>query len=154
MAYGWRVGEKGHCVLSGYNWPLHTYLVSRNKISLTSRELEPTRNLKNLEHRRLSPQLKSFMASLVFAYLYLHVSFYTYSWPNFFPCSFVLLANLYAWYDLVHTKVDESPFFFVSHVRAILNSWIPPFLNQIHSFLSIIILYIITLNIYYLLYAI
>lgn len=73
MAYGWRVGEKGHCVLSGYNWPLHTYPVSRNKISLTSRELEPTRNLKNLEHRILSPQLRSFMASLIFAYLYLHV---------------------------------------------------------------------------------
>lgn len=76
MAYGWRGGEKGHCVLSGYNWPLHTYPVSRNKISLTSQELEPTRKLKNLEHRILSPHLCQSLSACFVLLLFLTTFFF------------------------------------------------------------------------------
>lgn len=148
MDVGW--GERALCIVRvQLTTPYSSNIKEQN---LTSRELEPTRKLKNLEQRILSLQLRSFMASLIFAYLYLYVLFYSYSWLLFSAFYwFILLMNQYTWYDLIQTEVDDSLLclFCKSHKRdseQLNSSFFEP-----DTIMFIIILIIITTNIYWVL---
>lgn len=145
---GW--GERALCIVRiQLTTPYSSNIKEQN---LTSRELEPTRKLKNLEQRILSPQLRSFMASLIFAYLYLYVLFYSYSWLLFSAFYwFILLMNQYTWYDLIQTEVDDSLLCLFCKLHKRYSEQLNSSFFEPNTIMFIIILIIITTNIYWVL---
>lgn len=126
MAYGW---EERYYVLSGYNWQ---YFITRNKTSLTSRELEPTRKLKNPEQRILSPHFRSFVLWLLSSllYLYLCVLFYSHSWLLFLQIHEPVCLT---WPSSDQKLINHLYVLFVSHTRDILKSPAHLFWTRYHQ---------------------